>query len=205
MKSQSVTITSIDTNPIELDPSTGGTVTVNFQYTSLNVDDIVYVALELQDDWTWLETTADANINPVTMGTDLTGSVVLTIPSSATLTDDLSGAQNYKIKAELNDSSWSWIAGDYPATEIIIQASTAGLEDLNADIITMYPNPVSDKLIINNNLLDVDSLIITDVTGRTVKELVDLKGVQSLIVSDLPSGLYILITDTKKQFRFLKK
>jgi hypothetical protein len=33
MNSQSITITSIDSNPVELNPSTGATITVNYQYT----------------------------------------------------------------------------------------------------------------------------------------------------------------------------
>lgn len=201
--SQAITITSVDTTPVEIDPVTGATITVNYQYTSTNADDFVYVALELHDDWTWEATVAEGNNTPVALGTDLTGSITLTIPASATLNTDLTGNQNYKILAKLYASGWNWLA-ENTLESVVIQTATAGLEDINANGIVIYPNPVSDKLVLKSNLLNANTIIISDITGKTVKTINNSKLTESIDVSNLENGMYILTTDTKQKFKFLK-
>ena len=202
---QSIAITSIDTNPVEIDPVTGGTITVNYIYTSTNADDVIYVALELLDDWTYESTVVDANVDPAAMGTDLTGSFVLSISETTVLTADLTGDFNYKIKVEMYDAGWAnWLAGDYPATEIVLQAPTAGLNDINANEIVLYPNPVSDKLMLKSNLLNANTIIISNILGKTVKSIDNAQYIESIDVSNLQNGLYILTVNNQKQFKFLK-
>lgn len=156
------------------------------------------------DDWTYNSTITEDSVDPVAMGTDLTGSFVLNIPETTTLTADLTGNFNYKIKIELYDNGGNWITGDYPDTEIDIQDVTASLEDVNAYGIVIYPNPVTDRLIIKSNVLNANTIKILDILGKTVKLINNAQYTEFIDVSNLRSGLYILTTDNQKQFKFLK-
>lgn len=203
---QSVSLT-LQSNPIVIDPVSGATFTVDYTYTATTNSQAIYFAFELLDEWTFVETIDETSINPVTMGTDITGSIVFTIPNTVTPTADLTGLQNYKVKAQMDDTSvdpWAYLTGDFPATEIDIQAATASLEDINANGIVMYPNPVSNRLILKSNLLNANTIIISDILGKTVKSIGNSKYIEFIDVSNLQNGLYILTTDNQKQFKFLK-
>ncbi|MNG31481.1 hypothetical protein D3C84_1172960 [compost metagenome] len=66
-----------------------------------------------------------------------------------------------------------------------------------------YPNPVQDNLNISSES-NVKSLIINDTAGRTVKTIKDPQSIQSVDVSGLSNGLYILSTDNNQKFKFIK-
>jgi hypothetical protein len=66
-----------------------------------------------------------------------------------------------------------------------------------------YPNPVQGSLNISSES-NVKSLIINDSTGRTVKTIKDAQNIQSVDVSNLSKGLYILSTDNNQTFKFIK-
>ncbi|MEN3324483.1 glycosyl hydrolase 53 family protein [Mariniflexile soesokkakense] len=122
LSAQSINITSIVTNPTTVSPVSGGAITVNYEYTSTNNDnDIIYIALELHDGSIWNATIDEIILNPVAKGTNLTGSVSLTIPNTATPTANLTGNLNYKVKLELNDSGWGDIDTKY-SSEVILLA-----------------------------------------------------------------------------------
>jgi endo-1,4-beta-xylanase len=67
-----------------------------------------------------------------------------------------------------------------------------------------YPNPVTDNLNINSDT-DIKSVIISDLSGKTVRTINNAVNIQSVNLSDLNQGIYILSTDTNKQFKFIKK
>lgn len=69
--------------------------------------------------------------------------------------------------------------------------------------VVFYPNPVQDNLNISSDTT-VKSLIITDSTGKTVKTIKNADNIQSVDVSNLSNGLYILSTDNKQIFKFIK-
>lgn len=69
--------------------------------------------------------------------------------------------------------------------------------------VVFYPNPVQNDLNISSNAA-IKSLIITDSTGRTVKTIKNAENIESVDVSALRHGLYILSTDTKQKIKFIK-
>jgi hypothetical protein len=90
-------------------------------------------------------------------------------------------------------------------SDVTVVTDTASLDDINANGIVIYPNPVSEKLYIKSNRLNANTLSIIDALGRTVRILKNAQSMKSINLSNLDNGIYILKTDTNKQFRFIKK
>ncbi len=86
----------------------------------------------------------------------------------------------------------------------IVGDTTAGLDDINANGVIMYPNPVAETLYVKSNLLNANTFNIIDTLGRTVLVIDNAQNVESINLSSLTKGVYILKTETNKQFRFLK-
>lgn len=201
---QSVTITSVLTTPVEV----GTVLKVDYKYT-VAADSYIFCGINLQNDWTYVSYVGGEGLNLAVAGTDVTGSFNITIPSGTTPTASLTGLQNYKISIEMKSlPTYTWIAGDYPATQLNF-TTTLGLNEKKlADGITIYPNPVSEVLIIKNtNKLANASFNIVNVLGQTVVQSKALKD-NSIDVSGLNTGLYILTINSgasKQQFKFQKK
>jgi hypothetical protein len=70
--------------------------------------------------------------------------------------------------------------------------------------VVFYPNPVTDNLNISSDAV-IKSVIVTDLNGKTVKTVKSADNIQSVNLSELSQGMYILSTDTNQQFKFLKK
>lgn len=73
---------------------------------------------------------------------------------------------------------------------------SVGIEDLSiTDLsIKIYPNPVSDNLIIEQEIDRHDQLLLTDLTGKVLKNII-LNGTKTIVdVSDLSAGLYFIRT-----------
>jgi Secretion system C-terminal sorting domain len=118
---QSVTITSVISNPIAV----GTVLTVDYKYT-VAADSYIFCGINLLDDWTYISYVAGQGLDLAVAGTDVTGSFNITIPSGATPTANLTGLQNYKIAIELKSlPTYTWIAGDYPATQLNFTAAAA--------------------------------------------------------------------------------
>lgn len=94
----------------------------------------------------------------------------------------------------------------YNNTGNLVTISTvAGLDDINSNGRVMYPNPVNDEIYVITSKLNAKSADIFDLTGRKVLSFKGQSEMKVLNVSSLTNGIYILVTDTKKQFRFVKK
>lgn len=78
-----------------------------------------------------------------------------------------------------------------------------GLENFNSKSISFYPNPVIDNLNISSDS-NINSITISDLNGKTVKTVKAAENIESVNLSDLSQGIYILTTDTNKVFKFLK-
>jgi Secretion system C-terminal sorting domain len=118
---QSVTITSVISNPIAV----GTVLKVDYKYT-VAADSYIFCGINLLNDWTYVSYVAGQGLDLAVAGTDVTGSFNITIPSGTTPTANLTGLQNYKIAIELKSlPSYTWIAGDYPATQLNFTAATA--------------------------------------------------------------------------------
>lgn len=116
---QSVTITSVISNPVEI----GTVLKVDYKYT-VAADSYIFCGINLLNDWTYISYVAGQGLDLAVAGTDVTGSFNITIPSGTTPTANLTGLQNYKIAIELKSlPSYTWIAGDYPATQLNFTAA----------------------------------------------------------------------------------
>lgn len=82
-----------------------------------------------------------------------------------------------------------------------VPLNVSNFNDKN-DKTVFYPNPVKDNLNINSDAA-IKSIIITDLAGKTV-QTIKAENIQSVDLSGLNKGMYILSTDTNKQFKFLK-
>lgn len=204
---QSLTVTSLSANPAEVNSE----VTVNFQYSNSNPNDIVYVGLELlNSDGSWAATIAEAFLNPLgNSGTDVTANTSFTIPANTVATSDLTNGQYYRLKVELNAENWNgWLAGDYPNFEVAA-AGTLSIESLGTSFnkLVIYPNPVEEKILING-LTSYENVIISihNILGKKIKTLSNLK-TNSINVDELNSGLYLITIkneSTSKTVKFIK-
>jgi len=117
---QSVTITSVIANPIPV----GTVLKVDYKYT-VAANSYIFCGINLLNDWTYVSFVAGQGLDLAVAGTDVTGSFNITIPSGTVPTANLTGLQNYKISIELKSlPSYTWIAGDYPATKLNFTAAT---------------------------------------------------------------------------------
>ena len=76
----------------------------------------------------------------------------------------------------------------------VIASADVNSPSLNADIITIYPNPATENLYINPQGVSINEIRISDVQGREIKMLVPL-GNQSEInvpLSDIVPGMYFI-------------
>lgn len=78
-----------------------------------------------------------------------------------------------------------------------------GLDNFNSKNIAIYPNPVVDDLNISSDS-PIKAISITDINGKIVKT-VKKSNIESVNLSELRQGMYILTTDENKRFKFLKK
>ncbi|WP_281297036.1 carbohydrate binding domain-containing protein [Flavobacterium limnophilum] len=108
-----------------------------------------------------------------------------------------------KLNLDLGKSTETFYIDD--ASFNSAQTVALGVSDFNAknDEIVFYPNPVKDYLNINSDA-SIKSIIISDLAGKTVRTIKDAENIQSVDLSNLKQGMYILSTDTNKQFKFLK-
>lgn len=124
---QSVTITSVISNPIAV----GTVLKVDYKYT-VAADSYIFCGINLLNDWTYVSFVAGQGLDLAVAGTDVTGSFNITIPSGTTPTADLVAPQNYKISIEMKSlPSYTWIAGDYPATQLNFTAAAAATPSIS--------------------------------------------------------------------------
>jgi Secretion system C-terminal sorting domain len=87
--------------------------------------------------------------------------------------------------------------------------ATVGLSEIsNMKDITIYPNPVINKLYLGfNQETQLDKLIITNTLGQSVFQSNDKLNSQEIDVSFLSSGVYyisIYVGNEQKQIKFIK-
>lgn len=158
--------------------------------------------------WDFISSVAFAEVNPAIAGTDVSGNFTVAIPAGTTLTQDLTGNENYRIKIELFKADDSFLAGNYDNVNYSFTAAPLGINNNKLlDDISVYPNPVDSVLNIKNgNTLSNASFSIVNVLGSTIKQFKGLN--DSVDVSNLSSGVYILSVKSKegvKNIKFQKK
>ena len=107
-----------------------------------------------------------------------------------------------KLHMDLGKSTETFYIDD--ASFNAAQTVALGVSNFNAqnDKTVFYPNPVKNYLNIDSDAT-IKSITITDLAGKTV-QTIKAENIQSVDLSGLNNGMYILSTDTNKQFKFLK-
>lgn len=193
----------------------GSSISVNYTYTSSESDSYIYVGLNLYNaagEYDSFIIGADTGVLNAP-GTDVTGSISFTIPTGTSLSADLATDFKYKLSVEMKEKTgWTIIGSDYPDAETTLVAegtlSTASfLEDFNK--VAVYPNPVKESLNIKiQNDLNISSIRITNILGKVVHSNINTKNEQSINVSNLKTGIYILSLkseNTTKNIKFIKQ
>jgi len=110
-----------------------------------------------------------------------------------------------KFKFVHNTGDWEAIIDDFKIDLIPTSASTPTLDLAN---LSVYPNPVSDRLNIDYKE-NISNLTVYDLSGRSVKSLTTNNSTNSIDVSDLKSGIYMLRIETENKdvstVKFIKK
>lgn len=89
-------------------------------------------------------------------------------------------------------------------------AVALGLEDNSINnSISLYPNPTSDVLNIDNKTNEIVSNVsIYSISGALIKEVKSTNSIESISVTDLQTGIYFVklsINDEVKNYKFIKK
>jgi hypothetical protein len=198
LNSQSISFTST-----LAEAEIGSTVTINYEYT-IPSDGNIYCAINLYDEFTWQSMVADGSLSPAPAGTNVTGSFQFTIPEGTTPTSDLTNLLNYKLVIELSDSSWNWLAGDYPATEINFAETLSNDEFLNNDSFSVFPNPASEFIEIEGlDITGVSNFTIFNTLGKKVSSSDSLLS-NKVDVSNLNSGVYFISISNENRVQTLK-
>ncbi|MEN3324989.1 T9SS type A sorting domain-containing protein [Mariniflexile soesokkakense] len=204
---QSITAISFDKNPTEVNSA----FTVTIKYSTPNSTDFFYLGLELKDAaGNYISGVVEKTTPALASGSDVDFSTSLTVPAGVTPSADLPDGQYYALKVALYGSGWSGPnAEEYPVMTLVA-SGTLGIDD--ASLVTefvLYPNPVSNILSIKHaKKMAIKSLKITNILGKTVYADINTESLNSVDVSNLSTGLYILSVnsgDKTQQAKFFKK
>ena len=110
-----------------------------------------------------------------------------------------------KFKFVHNTGNWEAIIDDFKVDLEFTSAATPTLDLAN---LSVYPNPVTDRLNIDYNE-NISNLTVYDLSGRSVKSFTTNNSNNSIDVSDLKSGIYMLRIETENKkvstVKFIKK
>ncbi len=175
-----------------------------------------FAGISAGDTMEWQVKTADASGNvdfgspTVAYGTAIafnatpTGNQTITLSlGSGGGTPTISQGQELIWFGKISDASNAELS--VATSSVFLVDDTASVDDVNSNEIIIYPNPVKEELFINASKLQANSIQVYDMSGRVVLNLDNTLSTESINVSELKQGIYILVTDTKKQFRFLKQ
>ncbi|MDR0831211.1 MAG: M12 family metallo-peptidase [Prevotellaceae bacterium] len=101
---------------------------------------------------------------------------------------------------------WGNYTKTYKINVIRAEKGTAtGVNEIDSDVIKIYPNPVTTELKIDNGKLKIKSVEINDISGKII---MNCPNNNSIDVSNLANGVYLIKIHTDKGIitqKFLKK
>ncbi|TRX21222.1 glycosyl hydrolase 53 family protein [Flavobacterium franklandianum] len=208
---EQVKIDGFAANPVEEEKN----VSINLTYTANTATDYFYVGLfKRNSSGEWLQTIVESSGNQFLVpsaGTNVATQLTLGIPLATTPTASLTNGEYYDMYVELWTANWGTKLGSSLSSKLTIAArGSLGVEENNlAKELIVYPNPVTNTLSFKNtNNEIIKSLKITNIEGKTVYSNVNSEGQNTIDVSKLSSGIYILsivAEDGTQQFKFIKK
>ncbi|HRH65750.1 MAG TPA: T9SS type A sorting domain-containing protein [Bacteroidia bacterium] len=101
---------------------------------------------------------------------------------------------------------WMETISAFPELYFDLRSAAVSTEELNAEsFISIYPNPVKDKLYIQSTESDLGhQLAIRDLSGRTLQTRKIDTNIFSMDVSTFPNGIYLITLSNGKVVRFIK-
>lgn len=198
-------------NPVEQ----GKNVTTNLTYTANTATDYFYVGLfKRNSSGGWLQTVTESSGNQFLVpstGINVASQVNLAVPLNTTPTTSLTNGEYYDMYVELWTANWGLKLGTSLSSKLTIAAAgSLRVDELHLDKkFVVYPNPVTNILSFKDtNDLKIESVKITNVLGETVYINKTVENKNTIDVSKLSSGIYILSIVSEngtQQFKFIKK
>ena len=127
--------------------------------------------------------TAAANFTVITAGTYVQAPIEWT---QYTYNLDAYAGQSVYISINcVSDDAFAFLVDDFKVT-----TATLGREDFLASKFSVFPNPATDIIsITNNDAIAINSITITDLNGRIVK---NTNSAEQINISDLSAGVYMM-------------
>jgi hypothetical protein len=123
-------------------------------------------------------------------------SITCAVPSSISPGD-------YKIRAAIKPTNGDWMIVEGTPGSIDIlplnvkdEAIETSINDVSVSSFTLYPNPVKDILSVSGEESIIQSVKITDLSGRTVKSILCKMKQVDIPVNDLTPGYYLVTVQT---------
>lgn len=112
----------------------------------------------------------------------------------------LSPSTTYNLLAYGLDANWDNTLGQFGQSDFVFTTTgPVGMQDIQTDIFSVYPNPASDHITIQGEVQDKE-LVVIDLNGKMVFQTLVNQFPINLDVSTLSNGAYILsIGNTKKR------
>jgi hypothetical protein len=117
------------------------------------------------------------------------------------ITDFMTNTSSFNVMTPAVGHFGSYPIGLNPDAVAIFYYNTIGMDDITENEINIYPNPVSSVLTIKG---EVDSYQLLDVNGRIIKSEETNAVINTINVTDIPSGLYFLKTINGSDIRVKK-
>lgn len=128
-----------------------------------------------------------------TPGTVVSGVLTLTTPLDFTLNPEYQVWIGNGYGGEGTSGTWSNIV----VTLNGVVDNTASVNDFFANNISIYPNPTSDIFNLASTTSTIESIKLTDLNGRVVKNInVNSLSSTEVNISDLTSGMYFVTVQT---------
>ena len=207
---EQVTVNGFVANPVE----EGKNVTTNLTYTANTATDYFYVGLfRRNSSGGWLQTIVQSTDNQFMIpstGVNVPTQVTLSIPVGTTPSASLTNGEYYDVSVELWTAGWgAKLSSSLSPKLTIATAGSLGLEKKNSENgLVFYPNPVSNVLNIKNpDGKEIQFLKITNILGKTVYSNDNVLNQNTIDVSNLSSGIYILSVQSggeTQNFKFQK-
>ena len=136
----------------------------------------------------------------VPAGTGLTVGPTFTVSNTVMTTSSLPAGQVYKWFFKLTFGGTDYYGANVQTTVTPLLANN------EFDVVSsndMFLNSRSKQLIINSSNVSFNNANIYDLMGRNVAVINNLKNAQTLDLSFLQNGVFVLITDDNKKLKFV--
>ena len=188
------------------DPASGLNNTYNGQFPihSFSAPGTYTVTLTLPSDCNPITITQQVIANPTTAITPIITLNSFSLVSTSAIqyqwylnNNPIAGATNQTFTPISNGNYTVTITDSNSCTQTsaIYSLTTIGLQNINPHNFSIYPNPATNSIYINNPNQKQTSITITDLLGNTIIQANLIKTNESIDISKLSNGIYIITID----------